>query len=509
MMGENFLFHVHTPTDVRKMTLTSRPESVNELKLLFKQKFQLDFDFSVSYEDPDFDGQLCSLGDIEELPQKAVLKVVPSVVAESSASGAVAQCTVAQGTVRTEKYSHDFVVPEFTYEVELILAEGNLAYEKTGKRLKLLKGQKHNVLQTIADKINSLTAYPDDKLLGSVAQALVNKHPCLRDPASPGWYAWLYSLKFKMGNYRYKLKQAGCLEVTVNAGKRSKNNPERQPPHSKIKKPRRAEVNFLPNYPRGEDGSTLEQLRQEIVEECKMQDKNMMQIQRLMQTTFALRRKEIISDVLPLADVLVRWPALMLESQISAEFHRITNINLESTFYEHLDQHLLRLHSLYRKKAARSGKVAEALGEILRVYDLQGSSDVNLRRAVALRGLPFYLHEDDATFIKTWDVSQSEFPEIEDLTVGLVLISANSADASLWLCPEKTSVVLEGDMIIEFPTIGQAFVMLFGSLYALDLTYPKQVSNTFEFIQKCLMGLDGESKMKPKVLTLRNELCEE
>ncbi|KAG5277650.1 hypothetical protein AALO_G00089820, partial [Alosa alosa] len=69
--------------------------------------------------------------------------------------------------------------------------------------------------------------------------------------------------------------------------------------------------------------------------------------------TLALRRKEIISDVLPRRhSLLVRWwPAIMLESQ--------------------------------------------------------GSSDVNIRRAVAPRGLPFYLHEDDATFLKTWDVSLS------------------------------------------------------------------------------------------------------
>ncbi|KAG5262293.1 hypothetical protein AALO_G00273570 [Alosa alosa] len=106
-----------------------------------------------------------------------------------------------------------------------------------------------------------------------------------------------------------------------------------------------------------------------------------------MQTTLALRRKKIISDVLPRRhSLLVRWwPAIMLESQ--------------------------------------------------------GSSDVNIRRAVALRGLPFYLHEDDATFLKTWDVSQSEFPDIEDLTVELILISTNSANASL--CPKKTPVVLD------------------------------------------------------------------
>ncbi|CAG5927057.1 unnamed protein product [Menidia menidia] len=78
MAAQNLLLHVHISTDiVRKMTLPSRPESVDELKTKIKAKFQLDFDFSLSYEDPDFDGQLCSFVDIDELPQKAVLKVIP------------------------------------------------------------------------------------------------------------------------------------------------------------------------------------------------------------------------------------------------------------------------------------------------------------------------------------------------------------------------------------------------------------------------------------------------
>lgn len=43
---------------------------------MVKEKFKFDCDFSLSYEDPDFDGQLCSLVDTEGLPQKAVVKVV-------------------------------------------------------------------------------------------------------------------------------------------------------------------------------------------------------------------------------------------------------------------------------------------------------------------------------------------------------------------------------------------------------------------------------------------------
>lgn len=75
-----------------------------------------------------------------------------------------------------------------------------------------------------------------------------------------------------MGNYRTKLGQAGFHEVAVNSGKRSRNNPDKQALHTNIKRPKRAEVDFLPNFPRGKDAARLEQLRQQIVDEIKMSE---------------------------------------------------------------------------------------------------------------------------------------------------------------------------------------------------------------------------------------------
>lgn len=46
---------------------------------------------------------------------------------------------------------------------------------------------------------------------------------------------------------------------------------------------------------------------------------------------------------------------------------------------------------------------------------------------------------------------------------------------------------------------------MFGLIYALDLSYPKEMANTIEFIQKVLLGLD-DGKLKPRVLALKNGL---
>uniref|UniRef100_A0A3P8SLL5 PB1 domain-containing protein n=1 Tax=Amphiprion percula TaxID=161767 RepID=A0A3P8SLL5_AMPPE len=390
MAAQNFQLHVHVSTDlVRKMMLSSCPESVDDLKIMIKEKFKLDFDFSLSYKDPDFDGQLCSLVDIEELPQKAVVRF------ESDDSSVASDDTI--------------ILPHNSYS-----------------------GQSMTSLR-LAAKMHSYKAYPSDREVSVVAEALVTKHPCLKEPGSQkGWYGWKNSLKFKIGNYRTKLSGAGFQEVAINSGKRSRKNPEKQSP-----------LNFLPNYPKGEDTTSLEQLRLQIVDEVKMSDKNLVHITKLMQTTFALRRKEVVNDDLPVAEILERWPALKIESQICAEFHRITNMNLKNHFYAVLDRHSPHLHNLFRKKAALTGKVSEVLGQLFRIYDLQ------------VRGLHFLMPEKDTAL--------SMSPQ--------------------WLM----------------------HVMLFALIYALHLSYPKELSNTFDFIQKVLMGLE-DGKLRPRVLSLKNDL---
>lgn len=149
---------------------------------------------------------------------------------------------------RTEVWPEKFPVPSFTYEVEYVLSEGNAVYEREAKPLKLTKDQKHNILEAMAIEMYKYTSYPSGKQFGLAAEALVKKHPCLKEKTGTGYDAWKNSLRFKMGNYRTKLSRAGLKEVSVNAGKRSRLHPTAPPPHSQIKRPRRGEVNYLPNW---------------------------------------------------------------------------------------------------------------------------------------------------------------------------------------------------------------------------------------------------------------------
>lgn len=68
--------------------------------------------------------------------------------------------------------------------------------------------------------------------------------------------------------------------------------------------------------------------------------------------------------------------------------------------------------------------------------------------------------------------------------------------------PEDVGVVIEGVQLLQnLKSVTFGLVMLFGLIYALNLSYPQSLKFTFEFFQKVLMNLDG-SKLSPKVQAL-------
>uniref|UniRef100_A0A8C5CMT1 Uncharacterized protein n=1 Tax=Gadus morhua TaxID=8049 RepID=A0A8C5CMT1_GADMO len=344
-MPPKYLLRVYIATDVAvKLTLNERPTSVDELIGILKDKAKprLDFEFTLQYEDPDFGGELCCLVDVEDLPEKGTLRVVRSESDLSSCGSSdtdiLPHVPVSQ---RQKTWPDVFPVPTFSYEVEHVLQEGNSVFESSGKTLKLSRAQKNNIIENMASLMYSFKPYPSDRDVGMAADALINAHPCLKELGSAsGWYGWKISLKFKMGNYRTRLARAGCKEVSVNTGKRSRNNPEKAHPHSNIKKARRAEVNFLPNFPRGQNEDSLEEMRIEMKAEVDRADRNLQSIEKLMQTTFALRRQEIVQGDPLVKDFLERWPALQVQSQVKIIITK-TIIHRLKVFSAHLQLFLL------------------------------------------------------------------------------------------------------------------------------------------------------------------------
>ncbi|KAJ4924080.1 hypothetical protein JOQ06_000321 [Pogonophryne albipinna] len=308
------------------------------------------------YQDMDFDGQFCTLSCIEDVEDKGTLKVfqtepivlnlspvevldIDSSIAEQSSDNSSRHSSGPQDTIllsssgtsyRSELWPAKFQVPTFSYDVDVSLEAGNQAYQKDGTLLSNPR-LRSSVLEKLAEEIFRYTAYPTGVQVLTVLEALLEKYPCLKEPGSfNGMYGWQQRIRYKMGNYRAKLRcrKFACPELEVNSRKSQASN-ERGP--KGIKRPKKAEVNYLPPLPFGETGDTLERERIDLLNEIKKKNNDKI-IGEKIERSFSYRRLEVVQHCPAVHDFMERWPAMFSELQIKEEFRRITTIHLERTF---------------------------------------------------------------------------------------------------------------------------------------------------------------------------------
>ncbi|XP_041855627.1 uncharacterized protein LOC121649117 [Melanotaenia boesemani] len=237
----------------------------------------------------------------------------------------------------------------------------------------------------------------------------------------------------------------------------------------------------------------MEDERLAIIEAMKKKKADMKKVNEMMVGTFSLRRKYIVEQQPPVAEVKTKWPALFTEIQIEAEFIRITSADLRGSLFSGLEQHLPRVLELYR---ARIGSCPE-LKKVLSMLDDDNSNQ--MKRAVILRGLPYFLCEDPSKFLRSTEATETEDSMARDMNVGILLVKEGEELLDV-------SVVLEDQIILHgIKDYSHAVAMLMGLLYALNIDYPKELQHTFEVIQKVLMNIGGEH-CSARVHGLRNRL---
>ena len=324
--------------DARKIVLPAgRPDSIKELIQTLKLHFELEQDFRLQYQDADFGMEFVNLSVITEIDNKATLKVV--YLQNSSAEDSImlqflpveqldaasvssvetdntepASSTSSSPTARHWSWPSVFTIPYFGYESNLQLEKADAEYSAKGSHLNVPPKLKSNILERLAEEILKYKAYPTDMDLNEVAEALIKKHPCLREQGSfNGCYGWKISLKYKMANFRSKLRGIGCTEVTINSLTNKEH--DKRSGATNVKKPRRAEVNYLPQHPTGETTESLEKERVALLSENKKRNNDHI-VTLKMEKTFSYRRQEILEGEPLVTDVKSRWPALFNAKEV-------------------------------------------------------------------------------------------------------------------------------------------------------------------------------------------------
>ncbi len=334
-----------TSDDFRKLVLENKPDNVEELKRRMSNTLELTGEFRLQYFDLAWK-QWFSLTSMDDIKDRDSLKVIRTSLIDSDlddsfvgigdildsagqlgkasaslASTASVDTSIFESDIesspenlRKSKWPEVFPIPSFSYQTERLLAKGNKDFNKDGTLLPTA-GIKKDILEKLAEKIYGYKAYPSNVEIEAVAKALIEKHPCLKEPGSlTGFYGWKQSMKFKMGNYRSKLRGQGCEELDVNASKRKET--DEKPAARNVKKPRKAEVNFLPDFPSDESEATLEITRVSLLDEHKKRD-NLIAVNEGMEKTFPSRRQEVVLKQPMISTFRTRWPALFTQAQVS------------------------------------------------------------------------------------------------------------------------------------------------------------------------------------------------
>ncbi|XP_033964897.1 uncharacterized protein [Pseudochaenichthys georgianus] len=210
-----------------------------------------------------------------------------------------------------------------------------------------------------------------------------------------------------------------------------------------------------------------------------------------MEKTFSHRRLEIVEQRPLIGDFKCRWPALFQQSEVNAEFLRITTSPLQSKFTWQLDHFSDKLLKIFKTKGGLKGhKIKEALA----ISD--SFENIHIKRGCILRSIAIYLDEDPDSFFKEY-----QMPRGANTVMGIYTLQRD-VDGQ----PEDVGIVIEGNIVMDnLGSVIVGFVMLLGLIYALDLSFPDNLKHTFEFKQKVVMDLDGH-KLDGQIESLKIKL---
>ncbi|KAL6475206.1 hypothetical protein MHYP_G00162460 [Metynnis hypsauchen] len=112
------------------------------------------------------------------------------------------------------------------------------------------------------------------------------------------------------------------------------------------------------------------------------------------------------------------------------------------------------------------------------------------RREAAIRCLVVYLGEKEDDLFKEYNDTH-DFEENLKMEMMKICIVGNRA-----------TIVVEGTKVLEGSDLARSCALLMGVIYALNLSYPKQLKFTFEVFQKLFLDLDAQ-KTSTKVMNLK------
>ena len=324
-----------------------------------------------------------------------------SITAQSPTCGtsaqSPAQSPVAPAVARETSYKKwptKYVLPTNRFSTNLTLYLNNKK-PLTWAMRKELKDHIVNDMQ----QYGGLT--PPRQHLEGAARAIISDYPYLTEEIGNGYSGWLASMRERFKGLR---GEAECDVLAVKLTKKNKSNDNNNEQEMKIKKPKKGEINWQPNFPEGEDDASIARhktyMKKESAKDSRYQNKESIELK--MQATYAARRTFINSQC-TVQELLNEYPCLFTPSQFKLEFLRLMDTNLEKLFTENLLKVTPRILELAKSKKKKNEDV---LTSLVQAKSRAGPDEplLYLDSIAALQLLPHLLNDNTDLVMKVYEV---------------------------------------------------------------------------------------------------------
>ena len=113
---------VVTEGDIRKLTMTTRPDTLEYLIDWLKGTLQASYSFDLQFQDPKCNNELCNLTDLSALPTIKIIPVIELIPVHETCSDTSSQADTdilsVSSSDRSSQWPDVFEIPKFPVDVE-------------------------------------------------------------------------------------------------------------------------------------------------------------------------------------------------------------------------------------------------------------------------------------------------------------------------------------------------------------------------------------------------------
>ncbi|XP_071830793.1 uncharacterized protein [Apostichopus japonicus] len=244
--------------------------------------------------------------------------------------------------------------------------------------------------------------------------------------------------------------------------------------------------------PEGETEETIKLHIKELQKEStkKKQDKN--KIKSLMALTFGERRRLVLEEKPPIAEIRGKFPTPFCAEQIIEDFSAIISWDAVSEmFYKNLDDIAAKIITYNTNHSKSTLRFLVEYNNFIQQLTEKDKRDATWTAALWI--LPGFLKEDrNFLFINSDDDVSSDV----EINTPVITYTGDPLD------PSNITIIAENEKCSTAASFPEAVLILLATYYVFNIQYNGKVKGTLTFLQNVLLQCKDKGKLPQKIISL-------